>query len=342
MENMKFLRRKGRKYSKRVGLTYDLKTDFVFKEDDPKDANAEFDHPETIEYIREALFWGGHKVEKIGNLKNLLNRLNSLNVDIVFNISEGMKGRNRESEIPNILEASGIPYVGADALTLGLTLDKILAKKVFVFHDVATPRFWETNGVPINRKLPLNFPVIVKPRYEGSSKGITERSVVTNVKDLKKQAEWVERTYSQPALIEEFIEGKEFTVAVWGNDHPEALPVVQISINGNLDIGRQYYTFSHITSNTLDYICPAEVTKGVAKKLQDLAVRAYKAVECRDFGRVDIRMDKEGNAYVLEVNPLPSLSVEDVFIVLARHMGVTYNEVINQILDYALQRYGIT
>ena len=251
---MKFLRRKGRKYSKRVGLTYDLKTDFVFKEDDPKDANAEFDHPETIEYIREALFWGGHKVEKIGNLKNLLNRLNSLNVDIVFNISEGMKGRNRESEIPNILEASGIPYVGADALTLGLTLDKVLAKKVFVFHGVATPSFWETNGVPINRKLPLNFPVIVKPRYEGSSKGITERSVVTNLKDLKKQAEWVERTYNQPALIEEFIEGKEFTVAVWGNDHPEALPVVQISINGNLDIGRQYYTFSHITSNTLDYI----------------------------------------------------------------------------------------
>ncbi|MBI3990599.1 MAG: ATP-grasp domain-containing protein [Candidatus Omnitrophica bacterium] len=334
-------KKRSEKKSKIVGLTYDLKTGYLFKEGEPMDANAEFDHPETIEYLENAFRWGGHSVVRIGNLRNLLNTINNLKVDIVFNISEGAKGRNRESEVPNVLEAAGIPYAGSDGLTLGITLDKILAKKIFSFHNVATPRFWETNGKPIPVKFPLNFPVIVKPRCEGSSKGINENSVVTNQKDLKRQVEWVENTYHQPALIEEFIEGKEFTVAVLGNDPPVALPVVQIRINGMLNIGRLYYTFSHVTSNTLDYVCPAEIPAALERELQDLAVRAYKAVECRDFGRVDIRIDKKGNAYVLEVNPLPSLSVEDVFIVLAKRMRVSYNEMINRILGYALRRYNI-
>ena len=130
---------------KTVGLTYDLKTDYQFKEGDPVDANAEFDHPSTIDVIAQAIEANGFKVERIGNAGNLLERMSSLKVDIVFNISEGLSGRNRESQVPILLEMAGIPFVGADALTLGLTLDNVMAKKIFIADKIPTPKFFEVS-----------------------------------------------------------------------------------------------------------------------------------------------------------------------------------------------------
>jgi len=327
---------------KRVGLTYDLKTDYEFKEGDPPDANAEFDHPSTIDVIAEAIKSQGFQVKKIGNASNLLETIDNLDVDIVFNISEGISGRNRESQVPILLEMAGIPFVGADALTLGLTLDKIIAKKIFIAEGIPTPKFFEvkTPEALVDTDH-IKFPLIVKPRFEGSSKGLSDASRVENMEELKKQVEYVINTYKQPALIEEFISGQEFTVAIIGNEHPEVLPIVQIKIDGRYKLNDKFYTFARIASNRLEYICPPHINQELKKEISELALKTYQAVECRDFGRADFRVDNEGNPYVLEINPLPSLSTEDVFMVVAKEIGISYEEIIGKILNSALKRHNL-
>jgi len=327
---------------KTVGLTYDLKTDYEFKKDDPPDANAEFDHPSTIEVIASAIEACGFKVKKIGNASSLLEKIDKLDVDIVFNISEGLFGRNRESQVPILLEMADIPFVGADALTLSLTLDKIMAKKIFIAEGIPTPKFFEVKTPEsLANTNHFKFPLIVKPRFEGSSKGLSEDSRVENMPDLKKQVEYMINTYKQPALIEEFISGQEFTVAIVSNYPPQVMPIVQIKIDGRLKLNDKFYTFARIRSNRLEYICPARIKKNLAKEISDLALKTYNAVECRDFGRVDFRVDKEGKPYVLEINPLPSLSTEDVFMVVAKEIGISYEEIIGRILNSALKRHNL-
>lgn len=327
---------------KTIGLTYDLKTDYNFKENDPPDANAEFDHPDTINLIAEAIESQGFKVKKIGNVTSLLENLDNLKVDIVFNISEGISGRNRESQVPMLLELAGVPFVGADALSLGLSLDKVMAKKIFIAEKIPTPKFFEVRpDSPAFNTDHLKFPLIVKPRFEGSSKGLSDASRVENSEELKKQIEYVVNTYKQPALVEEFIRGEEFTIALIGNNPPETLPVVQIKIEGKLKLNDRFYTFGHIKDDKLEYVCPARLNTELKKELEELAVRTFDAIECRDFGRVDFRVDDKGKPYVLEINPLPSLSSEDVFNVVAKSQGLTYNQIINKILLAALKRHGL-
>ncbi len=329
--------------SKTIGLTYNLKTEYVFKPGDPQDANAEFDHPDTVALIEQAIRSGGHRVVRIGNPRRLLETWEQLAVDIVFNISEGAGGRNRESQVPIILEMLGIPYVGSDGLTLGLTLDKVLTKKLLIAEGIPTPRFMEIRDAddPIDIGA-LAFPLIVKPCHEGTSKGLNDASVVHTAEDLHKQARWVIDTYHQPALVEEFIDGSEFTVAILGNDEPEVLPLIQIRIQGKLDLGGLFYTFSRVRENSdLDYVVPAQATEALAARIKDVALRTYQAVECRDFGRVDVRVNRRGEPFVLEINPLPSLAAADVFNLLAKYLGSTYDAMINRILDHALVRYGL-
>ncbi|MDD5196691.1 MAG: ATP-grasp domain-containing protein [Candidatus Omnitrophica bacterium] len=327
---------------KTVGLTYDLKTDYQFKDGDPEDANAEFDHPSTVDVIAEAIEANDFKVERIGNAENLLEKFTSLKVDIVFNISEGLTGRNRESQVPILLEMAGIPFVGADALTLGLTLDKIMAKKIFIAEKIPTPKFFEiSSAAELIHTNHHKFPLIVKPRFEGSSKGLSENSRVATKEELVKQVDYVVTAYKQPALVEEFISGQEFTVALVGNDPVEVLPIVQIKIDGKLKLNNKFYTFARITSDRLEYICPAKISQELKKKIDELALKTYKAVECRDFGRVDFRVDNEGRPYVLEINPLPSLSTEDVFMLLAQNIGITYEQMIGKILNSAIRRHNL-
>jgi len=329
-------------FTKTVGLTYDLKTDYQFKEGDPADANAEFDHASTIDVIAAAIEANGFKLKRIGNATRLLEQIDNLDVDIVFNISEGLGGRNRESQVPILLEMAGVPFVGSDALTLGITLDKIMAKKVFISEGISTPKFFEIKNIEgLKDADHLRFPLIVKPRFEGSSKGLSDNSRVADMGGLKKQAELIVNTYKQPALVEEFITGQEFTVAVVGNTPAQAFPVVQVEIDGSVDLGDKFYTFARIASDRLRYVCPARISKELTKKIQDMAVRAYDSVDCLDFGRVDFRVDKNGQPYVLEINPLPSLSTEDVFQLISNVTGITYQEMIGKILGCALKRYNL-
>jgi len=325
-----------------IGFTYDLKSDHAGRSDLPQDALAELDIEETVDGVARALASGGHRVERIGNAKKLLERLPGLDVDIVFNICEGLGPRSREAEVPTVLDLFGVPYVGSDGLTLSLTLDKAMAKKVFVADGVPTPRSFLANGKFSLKDLDgMRPPFMVKPCHEGSSKGISEDSIVHKKKDLPARIAEVNRQYHQLALVEEFIRGSEFTVLVIGNDTPQALEPVQIQIGGLCDLGELVYTWRRLSSTDIQYICPARIAAGLRRKLCDLSIAAYRAVDCRDFGRVDFRVDEKGRPYVLEVNPLPSLSEEDVFPPIARAHGWTYEGLLLKILDNALTRYGI-
>ncbi len=327
---------------KRIGFTYDLQEDHRARKNLPDDAYAEFDREETIAIVCRAVESGGHKVVRIGHAKNLIRRVGNLDVDIVFNICEGSISRNRESEVPVLLDLYRIPFVGSDGLTLGLTLDKVMAKKAFIADGVPTPRYFIADKEKdISRLGTMKFPLIVKPRHEGSSKGISDDSIVHNKKELKKQISAVVRLYHQSALVEEFVKGGEFTVLVIGNKAPVALPPVQISIAGNLEAGDLVYTSRRLTGTEIEYICPPKISKSLDKKMRDIAIKAYKSVDCRDFGRVDFRVDEKGRPYVLEINPLPSLSTEDVFPLIARASRMGYEELILKIIDFALKRYRL-
>lgn len=330
---------------KKFGLTYDLKTDWVAQADDPVDANAELDSPATMERIKLALERAGHSVKKIGNARNLLKHIqnNDLDVDIIFNICEGYRGRNRESEVPNILEMHGIPFVGSDALTMGVSLDKVVAKKVFISENVRTPKFFTAYSTDNLAKLnTIGYPLIVKTRHEGTSKGLTPSSRVENLEGLKKQVELINKKYKQSALVEEFIRGSEFTVAVLGNRNPVAMPVVQVEIDGKTNLGNEFFTFDRVIvkEETVKYLCPASISEKLTKEMQEMAVKAYQSLECRDFGRVDFRVDEKGKPYVLEINPLPSLAEKDVFNIFPYAIGSSYDETIKKIIGFAFERHG--
>ena len=325
----------------RVGLTYNVKSEFVLRPGDPPDLNAELDHEDTVLHIERALTEGGHQVARIGNARALLDRWGKLDVDIVFNIAEGYEGRNRESQVPILLEMMRVPFVGADGLTLGLTLDKVMTKKVLIAEGIPTPRYAEVSDPEKLWALELAYPLIVKLRYEGSSKGLSEKSLVNSPEELQRQVRWLMDAYKRSSVfIEEFVEGREFTVAVIGNESPEAYPVCQIMLDGVTDLGRKFFTWAYLRAGA-DYVCPAPIPKPLANDMQALAIRTYQAVDCRDFGRVDFRVDRHGKPYVLEINPLPSLSTEDVFNFIAKTRGITHHQIINRILAASLARYGL-
>ncbi len=325
----------------KVGFTYDLKEDYEVLAGDPPDKYAEFDSKETISEIELALKTSGHDIIKIGHAKNLIKKLhNGEKFDIIFNICEGLKGRNRESQVPAILELYDIPYVGSDPLTMALTLDKTLAKKIVQYHGLNTPNFICINSIDeiSPKKFKLRFPLIVKPSQEGTSKGLSKESFVKNFTQLKKRIEFVLETYKQPVLIEEFIVGYEFTVAVVGNNPPEVLPPVQIAINDETDLGENFYTYERVDSSEIKYICPADIDKSLDKKLRDLALGAYNVLGCRDLGRIDIRVNYDENPYFLECNPLPNLGKIDIFPIVAKATGKTYEELICYILEAGIKR----
>lgn len=326
----------------KIGITYDLKTDWKPSANDPIDAAAELDSFGTLDALKAAFESAGHQVRLIGNAHNLLKALPDLGVDLVFNIAEGHHGRNRESQIPAILDLYRIPFVGADALTLGVTLDKVVAKKCFIADGVPTARYFKATAHDDLKALnTIGYPLFVKTLHEGTSKGITADSRVEDLTQLKTQVDRVYSLYHQPALVEEFIRGTEYTVGVIGNANAKAMPVVQYAIGGKTELGDEFYTYRYVAEKVVEHICPAPIDAAMAKKLQDIALKAYKSVDCRDFGRVDFRVDEKGSPYVLEINPLPNLNPDDVFVLFGKTLGMTYNQIILNILDQAFVRLGI-
>lgn len=327
----------------RVGFTFDLFHEHTLSPLDPPDRYNEFDTKISASDLCEALSRGGYEVVKIGNLEKLLRELPTLKerVDIVFNTAEGLSGRNREAEIPLLLEHYGISFVGSDACTMSVTLDKVVTKKMLIAEGIPTPRYViSSGGVSQDDVNHLNFPLIVKPRWEGSSKGITGNAVVASLPELNEQIRSVNKSYRQPALVEEFITGREFTVGFIGNGKDtRQLPLLEVVFGGEA-VGDRAYLSDYVYTADASYIEP-QLSKGLAEKILVAARQTYETVECLDFGRVDLRLDERGNVYVLEINPLPALSKEDAFAQAAELMGITYDKIICQILESGMKRYGI-
>lgn len=330
----------------KIGFTYDAKADYKLLPGESADKYAEFDSEETLSQIENALKSSGHNVERIGNAPALLQKIaQGKRWDLVFNIAEGVKGRNRESQVPTILELFGIAYSGSDALTMGATLDKAVAKIMVSHAAVLTPEFLEIeklSQLDENKKsFKLKYPVIVKPSEEGTSKGISPESVCRTLDEVRKITQRLIYKYNQPALIEEFITGSEFTVAIIENDPPFVLPPVQIAIKGNADLGEDFYTHQRVENDDIKYICPAEISHTLEEKLKNISLSSYKALGIKDFGRIDIRVDEKGTPYFLECNPLPNLGLIDVFPLVAKAIGITYDQIILRILNAALKRNNL-
>jgi D-alanine-D-alanine ligase len=326
----------------RVGITYNLKKEFSQRENQPIDLLEEFDSEETIDAIREVLESEGHEVIKLGGDTGLIDRLRQAPVDIVFNIAEGLEGRNREAHIPALLEFLNIPYTGSDPLTLSVTLDKAMAKRIVVSHDIPTPRFKKVERMEDLDGLDLRYPLFVKLCYEGSSKGVRLDSKILGPRSLEEKTRSLLGIYGSPLLVEEFVKGPEFTVGVIGNEHPSVLGVMQIEIKGrppeesiySLEIKREW-------QEKVRYHCPPLIDQPLIKKVEEVALRSYRALDCRDVSRVDIRVGEDHTPYFLEINPLPGLSpVYGDLVIMARSMGWDYARLVKTIFHQALKRYG--
>jgi D-alanine-D-alanine ligase len=324
----------------KVGITYNLKKDFSYREDQPLDLLEEFDSEETIDAIRDVLESDGHEVIQLGGDTHLINRLREVPVDIVFNIAEGLQGRNREAHIPALLEFLNIPYTGSDPLTLSLTLDKSMAKRVVMSENIPTPRFKKVERMEDLDGLDLHYPLFVKLCYEGSSKGVRLDSKILNRQSLEGKTEWLLKNYGPPVLAEEFVNGPEFTVGILGNEDPSVLGVMQIEIKGapsnesiySMEVKREWEKRVH-------YHCPPLIDKNLQKKIEEVALRSYRVLECRDVSRVDIRVGEDEVPYFLEINPLPGLSpVYGDLPIMARGMGWDYPRLVKTIFHHALKR----
>src|SRR3989339_538561 len=324
----------------RIGFSYNEKR--IIPQSNPlTDIEAEYDAPKTLDAIRSAIASYGHEVVDLEATPELPANLISANIDLVFNIAEGIKGRYRESQVPALLDLMGIEYTGSDASTMALTLDKGLAKRIVREAGVKTPNFllFITGKEPLPKD--FKFPVVIKPVAEGSSKGLNDKSVVHNEKDLREEASAIIARYKQGALAEEYLPGREFTVAVIGEKRPQILPPMEIVFTpeaGNFHI----YSYHHKldVNSEVKYDVPAKIDEKLRNQLEQNARKVFNILDCRDIARIDFRLDAEGNVNFVECNPLPGLTPgwSDLCLI-AESTGMTYRELIGEIIAPAIRRY---
>ena len=342
----------------RVALLYNLKSHVPVSSDAPDDALAEYDSEETVEGLKTALESGGQEVIPLEGDESLLDSIRQVRPDICFNICEGLRGDSRESHVPALLEMLGIPYTASKVLAHAISLDKVATKRIWRDSGLPTAPFqaFYRGDEPLDSS--LSFPLFVKPSREGTGMGINERSVVRDEDALRKQVQWVIRTYRQPALVEAYLPGREFTVGLFGNtlapgEKPlsdlydsngfHILPVMEIDVS-HLSHQDKLYT-GYIKSELPlgpKYLCPAPINDSLARQLQELAVKAFEAIGGLDVSRVDFRMGAEGQPYLLEINTLPGMNPTYSDIVLAaRGENLAYNTLILEILRLAARRNGL-
>lgn len=355
-----------KKQGLRVALLYNLKKNAPPVLGAPLDFWADLDSENTIQHLKAALEAGGHTVFPMEGDATLFFQLQENPIDIAFNICEGHFGESRESQVPALLEMLRIPYTGSKVLTLALTLDKPMCKRVLAFHGLPTPPFQVFYTAEDDLDPRLEFPLFVKPSREGTAMGISGRSIVGDEKSLREQIAGVIENYREPALVEEFISGREVTVGLLGNWVPEENAPVRWSADGHgysshlhglrvlppmeVDFSavpkEEGGIYTHRVKDELwklpKYLCPALLPAEKNEELRRLAVTAFWATGCLDMARVDFRLDENLNSYILEVNPLPGLSPGYSDLVIeAEADGLSHTPLINTILNLARDRYGI-
>ena len=324
----------------RIGLVYDLFDDYPWVEGEPFDADAENEPEETVEALEAAFTALGHNTIRIGPARNLLQRMDEPDFDVGLSIAEGARSRNREGEAPILFELMGVPYLGSDALTMSLSLDKAWTKDLATAEGVATPSY-SISDRPETAIAPSDYPLFVKPRYEGSAKGLTKHSRVDSAPALIAQVQHVIDTYRQDALIEAFVEGSEFTVAVIGHEPVRTLPVIQRAVEAGTGIGLHVLERKGLQEAEYDWALPGDLTPELEKKLQEDALAIFNKLECKDFARVDFRVDKAGKPWFLEINPLPTFAPDGTFAIMAELVGQSYSDFLASLLEEALRRVAL-
>lgn len=297
----------------------------------------------TIQRISNALKKGGHQVIATEGDKDLVDKLEEFmprvvkgeRPGMVFNVSYGIQGQARYTHVPSILEMVGVPYVASGPLAHSLALDKVVTKMILQQHGLPTPDFAVLDG-PDAPQPELPYPLIVKPKNEAVSFGLR---VVKNKAELREGVATIFEKYKQPVLVEQYVKGREVNVGLIGNNPPEALPPVELIFKGR---GEKIYTWEDKTGKsgrTISHKCPAPIGKELVEKAQEIARKAFQALGCYDCARVDLRLDAEGNLYVLEVNSLPSLGEHGSYLVGAAHVGLDFDALINRLVREASARY---
>lgn len=326
--------KKPKKSALRVGLTYNIKRIAPTE----NDAEAEFDSPTTIAAITAAIESYGHTVVALEAKPDLPRVLPAAMPDVVFNIAEGLRGRGREAQVPALCELLGIPYSGSDPTTLSLCLDKGLSKQILRAAGIDTAD-WQVLTTCREKMKPMRYPVIVKPNAEGTSKGITSSSVVSDEASARAAARALVDRYGQPALVEEYIVGREFTVGLLGERRPKVLPPMEVVFIDPK--GHPVYGFEEKQSDTprVRFECPAKLSPAELRRIEKTARDTFTALGCRDVARIDLRMATDGKVYVIEVNPLPGLTPDfSDLCTIAKASAMDYRTLIGEILAGCIKR----
>jgi len=299
---------------------------------------------QAVQMVIDGLRCGGHTVEVVRADKTLLAELERYMpadpaigrpTGMVFNMAYGIQGECRYTHVPAMLEMAGVPYTGSSPLGHALALDKVITKILMLHAGVPTPAF-RVMRHPEENVAGLPFPLIVKPKHESTSFGL---HLVRSPEDLADAVQAVVTKYEQDALVEEYIDGREVCVGLLGNDPVECLPLVELDFGGRDLRAMTYDDKYHKRPDEPRKICPASVSEPLAARLRELAVATFRACHCKDYARVDIRIDPAGNPFVLEINSMASLGPSASFVLAARHAGYAHPELVCRILDVAHQRY---
>ena len=304
---------------------------------------------EEREHVQRALQQEGYKATLFnmnGDVQRLLDFVKQKQPDVIFNLCESIANESaHEMHIAGLYELLGIPYTGAPAFVLGSCLNKARTKEILAFHGIKTARFAIVKNIgELQEDLGLKYPLIVKPSREDASTGIDNGSVVEDLASLKKKVRGIFSEYDQPALIEEYINGRELNVAIVGNKRPIVFPISEIDFSGLPANYPKIVTYNaKWMQGTIEYtgtvgVCPAPIPAELEKKVKEIALKCYKAMGLRDYGRVDLRIDKNLVPYVLEVNPNPDLSDDAGFARSARTYGMSFEDTVAKIVEYALER----
>jgi D-alanine-D-alanine ligase len=302
--------------------------------------NKEIYNPDTVNKVANALEEGGHNVAIIDGDMNVIERLHDFmprvmegeKMGMVFNMAYGIQGESRYTHIPSMLEMLGIPYVGSSPSGHALALDKVITKIILQKHNIPTPDYWVLSDKDEDYEQ-IEFPAIVKPKMESVSFGLR---VVNDVPELKKAVSYIVSEFQQPALVEHFIRGREFAIGLIGNNPIEAFQPLEFDLEGDPDA---IQTVDNKRYDPKNKICPAQISEQQAADLTRISIEAFRALQLRDFARVDFRMDEIGNLYVLEINSMASLGPSGSYPYAASIAGYNYKALVNRMLDVAALRY---
>lgn len=330
---------KGRKkLSYKIGLIYDRP--HVDYKDTEETKHVDHQKQVTKDEIHKILSTK-YTVEQIVADEKIIENLSKSKIDLAFLLTTGIRGESRQSQIPAILEMIGIPYVGSGVLAHALALNKAVAKKVFDYHNVTTPNFQIFQTTDERLKAEMKFPLIAKPACEGSGFGIHKDCVVHNEAELIKKVESLLSDYEPPVLVEEFIEGREFTVGIIGNGKEKTIfPIMEINFDLVPEKYGKFNTFEvkTICGDETQFFCPADISSELEVLIKENVSNAFDALGCQDLSRVDLRV-KDDQPYVIEINSLPGLEpLYSDLPKMAKVAGITYEQFIFKVVDIAIKR----